>query len=58
MKLNPLIAGALISAVLALEAWTLKGIVEVKVAIAELTVRVDDLQQNKHHEHSSLALHP
>jgi hypothetical protein len=40
MKVNSLIAGAVISAVLALEAWTLKAVVDLKVQVAELSARV------------------
>ena len=72
MKLNPAIATALISAVLALEAWTLKTVIGLEVHMAELHVRVssvesklDDLNQtktakrNEHgHTANSLTLDP
>jgi len=43
MRVNKLIATAIISAMLALETWTLKTVVELKVQFAELSVRVSAL---------------
>jgi len=40
MKLNKLIASALISAALALEAWTLTEVINIKVQVAVLSARV------------------
>lgn len=57
MKLHPLIAGALITALFALEGWTLETVMELKVSVAKLTVRVDTLQPNKSYD-NSLAHHP
>jgi hypothetical protein len=44
----PLIAGAVITASCALQAWTLKEVVDLKVHVAELTVRIDTLTPTKH----------
>jgi hypothetical protein len=44
MKVNKLIASAVISAVLLLESWTLKEVVNLKIQVAELSVRINDLQ--------------
>jgi len=40
MKINKLIASALISAAFALEAWTLTAVIDLKVQVAELNTRV------------------
>jgi hypothetical protein len=40
MKLNKLIASALISAALALEAWTLTEVINLKIAVAQITTRL------------------
>jgi len=45
MKVNKIIATAVVSALFAIESWTLKSVVEVKVAITALSVRVDDLSR-------------
>ena len=62
MRVNKLIATVVISALMALEAWTLKAVVDLKVQIAQLAVRVDDLAQTKTHEQrhiaDALTLHP
>lgn len=40
MKLNKLIASALISACLALEAWTLTEVINLKIAVAQINTRL------------------
>lgn len=40
MKVNKLIAGSIISAVLGLQAWTLTAVVDLKVQVAELKTQV------------------
>ncbi len=40
MKVNPLFASALLAAALALQAWTLREVVNCKVQIAELNARL------------------
>jgi hypothetical protein len=48
MKLNNVIASGLVAAVLALEAWTLKAVVDLKVEVAALSARVAAIApQNK-----------
>lgn len=48
MRVNQLIAGAIISAVLGLQAWTLTAVVDLKVNVAELKtqMKVITKQQN------------
>lgn len=47
MKLNNIVASALVGAVLALEAWTLKAVVDLKVEVATLSARVSAITPNK-----------
>jgi len=47
MKVNQLIASAVISAMLALEAWTLHAVVDLKVQVATLAIQVSTLTPNK-----------
>ncbi len=43
MKVDKLIVSAFVAAILGLEAWTLKSVVDVKVQVAELSARVSVL---------------
>lgn len=43
MKVDKLIVSAFIAAILGLEAWTLKSVVEIKVQVADLSARVSAL---------------
>jgi hypothetical protein len=47
MKINNLIASALVAAIFALEAWTLKAVVDLKVEVATLSARVSAITPTK-----------
>lgn len=46
MKVNKLIASAIISGLLAMQTWTLKTVVDLKVQVAELKIQVTALNAN------------
>jgi hypothetical protein len=48
MRINKLLASAIIGAMLALEGWTLKEVVALKVQVAQLQTQLADHMQQKH----------
>jgi hypothetical protein len=56
MKIHPLIAGAFVTAVFTIQAWTLVEVVNLKVAVATLSARIEQKQTNENtHTQSSIA---
>lgn len=55
MKIHPLIAGALVTVFLTIQGWTLMEVVNLKVEVATLSVRIEKQQTHETQNQNRIA---